>query len=98
MILDELSCYRIGVRMESYIQKIHDHSWREVKTDYSFYQNEKRFDILKDILLSRPFGTILDAGCGSGYLAYLIKAENPQRPELLIEVYKDESDYQGLPR
>lgn len=64
--------------MGSYIQKIHDHSWREVKTDYSFYQNEKRFDILKDIIISRTPGTILDVGCGSGYLAYLIKKENPQ--------------------
>jgi len=64
--------------MASYIQKIHDDSWREVKTGYSFYQTEGRFDILKDILISQTPGTVLDVGCGSGYLAHLIKKENPQ--------------------
>ena len=64
--------------MGSYIQKIHDYSWREVKTDYSFYQNEGRFDILKDILNSKTPITILDVGCGSGYLAHLIKKKNPK--------------------
>jgi len=64
--------------MGSYIQNIHDRSWREVKSDYSFYHEEKRFDILKEILISRTPGTILDVGCGSGYLAYLIKKETPQ--------------------
>jgi methionine biosynthesis protein MetW len=63
--------------MASHIQKLHDHSWREVKTDYSFYRPEQRFGILKDIIISQAPGTILDVGCGSGYLAHLIKKEKP---------------------
>jgi methionine biosynthesis protein MetW len=62
--------------MDCYIEKMHDISWREVKTDYSFYEKEVRFGILKEIILSLHPRAILDVGCGSGYLAYLLKEHN----------------------
>lgn len=62
--------------MTSYIQEIHDRSWREVKTDYAFYRQEQRFGVLKEIITAQSPGTVLDVGCGSGYLAYLLKSES----------------------
>jgi len=56
---------------------IHEDDWRDTKKDYAFLKNDK--DISERMaLLTRFFKgfrpkKILDIGCGSGYLGYLIK-------------------------
>lgn len=63
--------------MDNYSEKIHDQDWREVKKEYSFYEKEVRFEIIKNFILSEHPNTVLDVGCGSGYLTYLLKEGNP---------------------
>jgi 2-polyprenyl-6-hydroxyphenyl methylase/3-demethylubiquinone-9 3-methyltransferase len=62
----------------SYIEKIHDQDWREGKKDYSFFEKEARFEIVKNLILSKQPNIVLDVGCGSGYLAFLLEQENPR--------------------
>jgi 2-polyprenyl-3-methyl-5-hydroxy-6-metoxy-1,4-benzoquinol methylase len=62
----------------SYIEKIHDKDWRDVKKDYSFFEKEARFRIISSLILSEHPKTVLDVGCGSGYLAFLLEQENPR--------------------
>ena len=64
--------------MDDYIEKIHDQDWREVKKDYSFFEKEARFEIIKNLIFSEHPNIVLDVGCGSGYLAFLLKQENPR--------------------
>lgn len=64
--------------MDNYIEKIHDQDWRDVKKDYSFFEKEARFEIIKNLILSEHPNIVLDVGCGSGYLAFLLKQENPR--------------------
>lgn len=33
-------------------EKIHNEDWEKVKEDYSFFEKESRFEILKNLILS----------------------------------------------
>ena len=55
----------------------HEEEWRSIKYDYSFFEGVSRYEFLKGLILSTSSEIILDVGCGSGYLAYLLKRERP---------------------
>jgi 2-polyprenyl-3-methyl-5-hydroxy-6-metoxy-1,4-benzoquinol methylase len=63
--------------MDNYTEYIHNQSWQNTKSEYSFYKTETRFEILKSIIISENPSMVLDVGCGSGYLSYILKQENP---------------------
>jgi len=61
-------------------QSVHEDDWRNIKKDYDLLRNDK--DISKRMKLLSGFfekykpKKILDVGCGSGYMGYLIKKIN----------------------
>jgi 2-polyprenyl-3-methyl-5-hydroxy-6-metoxy-1,4-benzoquinol methylase len=94
-----------------YIEKIHDEDWENIKKDDSYFKNEQRFGIIKDIIMKEQPDIVLDVGCGSGYLASLIKKENPhivihgfdvsavalKKAEALDKKYQLDINYQNIP-
>ena len=56
---------------------LHEDDWRNLKKDYAFLKNDKdiseRMDLLTEFFKRISPKKILDIGCGSGYLGYLIK-------------------------
>jgi len=55
----------------------HEEDWRSKKYDYSVFEGVRRYEFLKGLILSTNSEIILDVGCGSGYLAHLLKRERP---------------------
>jgi len=55
---------------------LHDIDWSGWKADDTVFVNEKRFNIIAKIILQNNPSLVLDVGCGSGYLAYLLKKQN----------------------
>lgn len=95
----------------NYIEKIHNKDYQKKKKDYSFFENEKRFEILEDLILHQHPERVLDIGCGSGYLAFLLKQKNPhvfihgfdlsseglKMAEHIDKKYKLDINYQNIP-
>jgi len=57
---------------------LHERDWREKKTDYAAFAGQARFPTLVQMILEIKPQTLLDIGCGSGYLAFLLKREMPE--------------------
>ena len=57
---------------------LHDEQWHGWKKDYEALSGAPRFKVILDIASSLNPKLILDMGCGSGYLAHLVKKINPQ--------------------
>jgi 2-polyprenyl-3-methyl-5-hydroxy-6-metoxy-1,4-benzoquinol methylase len=58
-------------------EKIHDRDWQDKKETDDFHERALRYpDIIETVLKVRP-RKILDVGCGSGYLAKLLKTRAP---------------------
>lgn len=61
---------------------LHDEDWRNIKTDYAVLANDKdisaRMGLLVEFCRKNKPNRILDIGCGSGYLGFLIKKLFPE--------------------
>ena len=65
-------------------EALHDRDWLETKASDAFFEQAPRYlDIAEVVVRLRP-GRLLDVGCGSGYLAKLLKA---RAPGLELEVW-----------
>jgi 2-polyprenyl-3-methyl-5-hydroxy-6-metoxy-1,4-benzoquinol methylase len=68
--------------MPSSPEIIHDRDWRDKKKADDFYERALRYpDIVETIIKVRP-RKLLDVGCGSGYLAKLLKS---RVPDLIVD-------------
>jgi len=59
-------------------KKLHDQEWLERKKDYDSIAGSCRYKIILDIIINGKPESVLDMGCGSGYLGFLIKKSAPQ--------------------
>lgn len=59
-------------------KELHDQDWQGWKKDNVFIAQTSRFMIICRIAISSQPKMILDMGCGSGFLASLIKKLNPE--------------------
>lgn len=58
-------------------QALHDRDWRETKASDDFFERTPRYPDIADVIASLQPRRLLDMGCGSGYLAKLLKARVP---------------------
>lgn len=63
-------------------ESLHDQDWREGKGSDTFFEGAARYPDISEVILRLRPKKLLDVGCGSGYLARLLKTH---RPDLTIE-------------
>ncbi len=55
----------------------HDRDWLETKASDAFFEETLRYPEIADVIVQLRPRRLLDVGCGSGYLAKLLKARLP---------------------
>lgn len=55
----------------------HDRDWLETKASDTFFEGTPRYPEIADVIVQLRPRRLLDVGCGSGYLAKLLKARFP---------------------
>lgn len=58
-------------------EALHDRDWRETKASDAFFERAPRYPDVADVIARLQPRRLLDVGCGSGYLAKLLKARVP---------------------
>ncbi len=58
-------------------QQLNEEEWKGWKSDDSVFDNERRLFVLADLIVKLKPDRILDIGCGSGFLAGLIRKQLP---------------------
>lgn len=57
---------------------LHDRDWLGAKASDSFYVESPRYPDIAGVIAGLAPKRLLDVGCGSGYLASLVRAERPE--------------------
>ena len=57
---------------------LHDRDWEDNKPDFAFFEKSPRYPFIADLVVELATGSIFDLGCGSGFLAKLIKDKLPE--------------------
>lgn len=63
-------------------EALHDEDWRVAKATDAVYAGGQRYQQIADVIAALAPRRLLDVGCGSGYLASLVKA---RRGEVVID-------------
>lgn len=58
-------------------EALHDRDWRETKASDAFFEQARRYPDIAGVIARLAPRRLLDVGCGSGYLAKLLKARVP---------------------
>lgn len=58
-------------------EALHDRDWLETKASDAFFAPARRYPDIADVIVGLAPRRVLDVGCGSGYLAKLLKARLP---------------------
>lgn len=58
-------------------ESLHDHDWEVNKREDAFFENSPRYPFLAELVTNFKPTTLFDLGCGSGFLAKLIKHQLP---------------------
>jgi 2-polyprenyl-3-methyl-5-hydroxy-6-metoxy-1,4-benzoquinol methylase len=56
---------------------LHEQNWLETKASDAFFEQTPRYKDIADLVIALRPRRLLDVGCGSGYLARLLKAREP---------------------
>lgn len=59
-------------------ESIHDRDWLETKASETFFEEAPRYPDIADVVAELQPRRLLDVGCGSGYLAKLLKMRVPE--------------------
>lgn len=59
-------------------ESIHDWDWLETKASETFFEEAPRYPDIADVVAELRPRRLLDVGCGSGYLAKLLKMRVPE--------------------
>lgn len=59
-------------------ESIHDRDWLETKASETFFEEAPRYPDIADVVAELRPRRLLDVGCGSGYLAKLLKMRVPE--------------------